>query len=153
MFGRIPLWSHPVLDFGLLGVYYKFNFNIRDVCSDCLFFLDSALEDFMFLEIFPCLLGCPIYWHIPVHNFSHYFLYLYDIDYYFSSFISHFTWVLFFSWWAWLKIYQFYLPFPKKQLLVSLIFSIVFWSLFYLFPLSSLLFPSFCWLWALFFFF
>ena len=37
-----------------------------------------------------------------------------------------FVFSLFYSWWAWLKLYQFCLSFQKKQLLVSLIFSIVF---------------------------
>ena len=43
--------------------------------------------------------------------------------------------------------------FFKNQVLVSLIFILLFWGRdprFYIFPLWFLLFPSFCWLWTLF---
>ena len=60
-----------------------------------------------------------------------------------------FIWVLFFPWWAWLKVYQFCLPLQKTSSWFHWSFVLFSWSLFYLFPLWSLLFPSFCWSWGL----
>ena len=40
----------------------------RHLCSDFLFLPISFLVDYMFLEMYPFLLGCPICWHIIFHN-------------------------------------------------------------------------------------
>ena len=61
----------------------------------------------------------------------------------------HFLFWVFFSWWAWLKVYQFCLSFQK----ISSWFHYLFYCLLFLFYLVLLqpLFPSLCWLWTLFF--
>lgn len=56
---------------------------------------------------------------------------------------------LFYSWWSWLMIYQFYLSFQKLAPHLIDFFSIVSLSLFYGFPFLSL-FPFFYWSWPLF---
>lgn len=65
-----------------------------------------------------------------------------------------FLWVIslfFFSWWAWLEAYQFYLKKKKTNKTSSwLHWPFLFIYIFcYLFWLWSVLFPSFFWLWAL----
>ena len=56
-----------------------------------------------------------------------------------------FTWILSYSWWVWLKVYELCLSFHRTSL-ISSIFSI--FCLFHLFLLWSLLFPSIYLLWA-----
>ena len=67
MFGRIHLWSNPVLDFWVFWKFLNHNFNF----STCdwfvhVFFLFplSVFKDFTFLRICPFFLSCPFYWHI-----------------------------------------------------------------------------------------
>ena len=73
------------------------------------------------------------------------FLYFCGIGYFFSSFISYFIWVLSFLLMSYRFVNVVYLKKKKKQVLILFIFSI-FQSLFYLFPLRSILFPSFYWI-------
>ena len=101
MFGRIPLWSHLVLDFNLLGVF-DYQFILLLVTSlFSLFLPDSIMDDCMFIEIYPFLLGCPIYFHITVPSIFLWFLYLCVIDYYFFFYISYFV-----------SVYSFFLDEP-----------------------------------------
>ena len=70
----------------------------------------------------------------------HGFLYYYSIYFDFSFFISYFVYLGFFlsSWWVWPGFCKFFFTFSKNQLLVLLIFSIVFWICILL--ISSLIF-------------
>ena len=113
----------------------------------CLFFLNSDLAVCMFLELYPFPLGCLIHWHATANGILLWFFFaflLYQLIFIFCNFLfclfrsTHFS-----SWWAWLKVYQFYFSFQKNQLLVSLIFTIAFLK-----PLWFLLFPSFYWLFS-----
>ena len=85
--------------------------------------------------------------------FSYDFLFLCGIGSYFSCVISSFVHLgpVFMVRLA--KGLSVLFIFLKNPLLISLIFSVAFLSLFYLFPLWCLLFPSFFWLWAWVFFF
>ena len=62
MFGRSPVKPSGS------ELWFIGNFLIIDSISilDFLFFPDSLMEDCMFLEIYPFLLGCPIQCHIIV---------------------------------------------------------------------------------------
>ena len=71
MFCRIHLWSHLVLEFCLLGVFF-----LKIITTDSIsllviglhiiyFFLIQSLE---IVGIYSFLLGCPSYWHIIVHS-------------------------------------------------------------------------------------
>ena len=154
MFDRIFLWNHQILDFCLLGFFLITNSISLLVMG--LFTLSVSfqftLRGCMFQEFH---LGYPICWHITVCGIL---LWLFCISVT-VLFLTLFGSSLFYSWWAWLELYQFYL-FQKKQLLVSLIFplafSFFFWGGLFCFcffsPLSSLFFPSFYSFWALFFF-
>ena len=62
------------------------------ICSGYLFLPDSAMENCMFLGIYPFLLGCPICWSISVSSILLWF-YFYYIHCNFS-FISNFIWIL-----------------------------------------------------------
>ena len=139
----------------MLGVFFNYKFNFtssdRSVQIVC-FFLILSWQVICFLKLCPFLLGCPICWHIPVHSI----LIIFCISVVLVvisplSFLILFGSSLF-SWWAWLKVYQFYL-FKKPALGFIDLFYCFFDLYFILFPLWSLLFPSFCWLCALFLFF
>ena len=147
MFGRIHLWSHPVLDFCLWGVFLlniQFHFKWL-VCSNNLFLLDSVLACCMSLESYPFLLGCQICWHKIVHSIALWILYFFIICWDFSFFISYFIWVVspfFVSLARGLSILS---TLSKNQLLVWLIFlSIVFWISILLISSLIFIFPSFC---------
>ena len=114
MFGRLPQWSHPVLDFCLQGVFKIIIIDVFhfywSVCLNYLFLLDSVLAGCMFLETCPFLLGCLFCWHITVHSnffwlcvFLWYRLLFLLFYFLFCSFGSS----LFSSWWAWLEVCQF----------------------------------------------
>ena len=79
---------------------------------------------------------------IPIHSFTctqH------------LSLISYFVYLCPLShWWTWIKVYPFCLYFWKAALGVIDLFCCFYLSLFYLFPLWSLSFPSFCSHWLLF---
>ena len=131
MFDRIPQWSHPVLDFFLQGVfwfvfYYRFDFTSNDWSVQIMFLLDSILADYVSKTFSISSLLFIV--------FSYVFLHICDIGCY-CSFLILFIWVLSFSWLSWLEACLFCLSFQKNQLLISSIFSIIVWSLFYLFPL------------------
>lgn len=88
MFRKIPLCSHPVLDFCLLEfLNYKCSFTTGDWFVQIIYFLDSILTYCMFLEICPFLLGYPINWHLTHGSILRFFfcclffvLYLYGIS-------------------------------------------------------------------------
>ena len=67
MFDRVYQWSHLVLDSFFVGRFF-----ITDSISlffnwiFCFFVIQSWL--FMFLEIYPFLLGCPFCWCVMVHS-------------------------------------------------------------------------------------
>ena len=150
IFDRIPLWSCLVLDFYLLWVfiYYWFNFTTSNSSAQIIhLFLIQFWKIVSSKGIHSFLLDCPLCWLITVHSTLMIFC-ISVISAVISalSFLILFIWALSPSRWAWLKAHQFI--FSKHQILVSVIFSIVFWSLFYLFPLWFLL-PSFYWLGAL----
>ena len=55
--------AHLVPYFCELGTfYYKFNFPTSDWSNQVFSLLDSVLAVLMFLEIFPFLLRCPVFW-------------------------------------------------------------------------------------------
>ena len=63
---EIYQWSHPVLDFCLLGIFWLLSF-ISSNCSVSIFIYSwFNLRRFMFLGIYSLLLGCPICWYITV---------------------------------------------------------------------------------------
>ena len=63
-----PALEAGVLTTGLPGKSLLIQFYyLESVCSDYLFIHDSVLEDCVFLEMYPFLLGCPICWHITIH--------------------------------------------------------------------------------------
>ena len=93
----------------------------------------------------------PNYCHRTVYNILLWFLCLCGISCYFSSLISYFVYLglFFLSWWAWLKAYQFvYLSQKPAFAFIDLYYFVV--SILFV-SLWCLLFPSLCWLWALFF--
>ena len=94
-----------------------------------LFLPDSILEDCMFLGVYPPLPGCPIYWHIIIHNNS---LYSCGVNYYFL-FISDFIYLVLFSFlMSVTNGLTVLFTFSQNQLLVSLTFSIIiFFQTFY----------------------
>ena len=83
-------------------------------------------------------------WHIHIDSILSCFFHILVVFVFFLfQLLFYLGPLFFFFWWAWLKAYQFfYFCFIKKQLLFSLVFFIVFKSLFY-FP-SDLLFFAEC---------
>ena len=81
------------------------------------------------------LLGCPVCWHITVHSILlWFFVFLwYQLFLLFDFLFCLSGFFLFSSRWVWLEACWFYLF--RRPALVSLIFSVVFGSLFCLFPL------------------
>ena len=116
-------------------------------CSwSCGFILNpsSVLEDCIFLRTCLFLLGCSFYWHIVACNsllWSYVFL---SVSCNFSFLISNFMICVLslFSWWIWLKLYQFLFEEPAFSFIYLFVclFSL---SLFYLFLLWSLWFLFF----------
>lgn len=149
MFGRISLWSHPVVDFHLLKVFFFFlitnSVALIVISLFKLFLLDSVLTA-VFPEICPFLLGCPICWHVTVHSiflWSH----LCSVSCYF--FLFNFLFYLFWSSLFFLMNLTkglSILSFQNSTCCFHWSFLLFLYSLFYLFPLRSLLFPSFRWL-------
>lgn len=94
MFGRIPLWSHLVVDFHLLKVGFLITNSIALIVISLfkLFILDSVLTA-VFPEICPFLLGCPICWHITVHSIF-LWLHLCSVSCYFFLFNFLFFFIL-----------------------------------------------------------
>ena len=101
------------------GKFSDYCFNFIRCCNlsiQILRFFLIYLENCMFLRIYPFRSGCPIYWHIIVHDIflqSFVFLWcqllflLFHFWFYlFGSFLS-------FSWWVWLKICQSCLSFQR----------------------------------------
>ena len=87
--------SGPGLLFAKFFLYYRLYFKSSDNCSNYLFLLDSVFMGCIFLETYPLLLGCPIYWRIIVHSILLWvFLYFCGIGFYFSSFISFFVYLV-----------------------------------------------------------
>lgn len=61
---EIYQWSHPVLDFCLVGIFWLLNF-ISSIVSIFIYSWFN-LRRFVFLGIYSLLLGCPICWYITV---------------------------------------------------------------------------------------
>ena len=76
MFDRIPQWSHPILDFHLLGIFklHILFYFYWSVYSNYLL-LNSILAGCLFLETCLFLLGC-LFWHIILHIFFWYLVFL-----------------------------------------------------------------------------
>lgn len=118
------------------------------LCSNYIFLLDSVLVGYLFSEICP-LLGCPVFWHLVVHSILlQFFLFsFFCISVVLNVISLQFLILLIrvlslFLLVSWPEVCWVCLPFQKNEILVLLIFQ----SLFYSFPLWSLLFSSFCWL-------
>ena len=104
----------------------------------------------MFLGIYSLTLGYPVCWHITVCCILWWLNFCYIRCNFFL--ISYFLYIWALFWFISLaKVHQFCLSFQKLQLLVYL-FYFFFFLVSILFPLWSLLFSSFYWLCALFFF-
>ena len=110
-----------------------------------LFLLDSILVGCIFLESCSFLLGCQICWHILFIVF--YYFFFCSIRFLILSFlISYFIWILLLFFLVSLaRGIQFSLSFQSTRSWFYWIFVLCF-SLFYLFPPQSLIFPSFSWL-------
>ena len=101
----------------------------------------------VFLETCSFLLGCPICWHIIVHTILLSFLCVFVVSVVMSSlpFLILFIWVLsLFFLMSLARGLSILFIFQKTRSCFYQSFLFVFLSLFYLFPLLSLLFPSFC---------
>ena len=99
-----------------------------------MFLPDYVLRDCTFLRICPFILGHPLYWHIVVHSALSVFCFSVVPVVTSFSFLILFIWALFFLM-NLPKDLSVLFIFSRKQLLVSLIFSIVFKPLFHLFLL------------------
>lgn len=89
-------------------------------CLNCLFFPGSVLEGFVFLEIYPFILGCPFCWHIIASNILSGSVFLLCISP--LSFHILFIWFLslLFLMWDWLTAYS--PPHPKTNYWLTLLF-------------------------------
>ena len=130
MFDRSHLWSHLVLDFCLLGVFYsQFQFKyLWLACSYFLFLLGSVLGDYTILRICPFLPGYPFYCHIVVHN-SLIILCISALSVVTSPFSFLILSIWFFSLFFLIslhKVLSILFIFSKNQLLVLLIFTITY---------------------------
>ena len=106
MFGKIPLWSHPVQGFCLLGVILIIT--STSLCVICLFrFSYSSWFSFGRWYIsrnVSISSRCPVCWHIVVHNIflqSFVFLWCQLLFLLFHFWFYLFGYFLFFSWWVW----------------------------------------------------
>ena len=136
-FGSGLLFAGSLLSLLLLQTQFHYYWL---VCSNCLFLLDSVLAGCMFLEICPFFLSYPIHWHVTIHSILLWFLvsllywllfllfYFCGVSCNFSFFISDFIDLdhLLFFLLSLAKGLSILFIFSKNQLLVSLIFSIVF---------------------------
>ena len=125
MFGSIPPWSHPVLDFCLLGVFFFLITNSISLLVISLFRLflpDSVSAGCMFIEICPFFLVYPVCWHIIV-EFSWFFVSLwYWLLFLLFCFLFYLGSLFLISLAKGLSIL---LIFSENQLLVLLIFCVV----------------------------
>ena len=133
MFGRTQFWSHQVWNFGFFGSF-KITFSISVLLIDLVIFsisFSSVLVGCTFVRVCPFLLGCPFYWH-TVGIVSH------DPLYFCMSVVtSPFSFLILLIWTTSLFFLMsladglsVWLIFSKNQVLVSLIFSIVFFCLY-----------------------
>lgn len=107
MFDRIHLWSYLVWGSLLaLGSKPKFRYQCFWLFYSYFLFLPNLIFARLYLRICLLLLGCPVYWHNVVW-FLWSFIFLYSLELFISAFID--VSPLLFSWWVWLKLYQFYL--------------------------------------------
>ena len=130
MFVRIPLWRRLVLDFCLLGLFTShFQFqSLWLVCSYFVFLSGWDVDDCTFLRTCPFFLGCSFCWHIIVCSSL-----LWSFISLFSVVTSPFSYMillisalsLFYVMWL-AKGLSILFSISKSRLLVSLIFSIVF---------------------------
>ena len=97
MFGRIHLWSHWVLDFGLLEFFFITDYVSLLVVGLFIFSIlpGSVLGDFTFLGVCPFLPGCPFYQYLDIIVCSDLIwpLYFCSVDCNFSFFISNFIYL------------------------------------------------------------
>lgn len=99
----------------IFGILFNF---VSNLSVQILFFLDSVLEDYMFLEIYPFFPGCPIFWNVTVSSYNP--SYFCSVGCHFS-FISDFTYLgPLFSLVNLVKGLSILLLFSKNQHLVSL---------------------------------
>ena len=128
MFGKILLQISLVQGFCVLGVFWlllQFHWLLL-VCSGFLLLLNSVLEDYMFLKIFPFhqvfkFLGIYL---IIVISYNLCISGVLDVTSPFL-FLILFIWVLCFSWWVWLKVCQFCFSFQRTISWIFLILWIV----------------------------
>lgn len=108
-----------------------------------LFLHDSDMVGCLFLRIYPYYPGCPICWHITIYTSIYHLVHFCGISWNVSSFIYNFIY---------LSLLSFFLVNLANSLSILFIFSknptlsfldlLCFYSLFHLFLLWSLLFPS-----------
>ena len=141
------------------------------VCREFFFFLITYSISFLVINLFkwsisssfsfgglyvskncPVFLGCHIPWQIIVHSILLWFFVFMKYLLRFFLFISYFVYLGSLSLMNLARGFAILFTFSQNQLLILLIFCSVFLISIFLFPLWSLWFPSFCWLWGLFFF-
>ena len=123
MFGKIPLWSHPVRDFCLLGVFFcvvLFCFTTASISVGviCLIrFSDSPWFSFGRLYVCRNLSISSRLSTLLAYIFLQSFLFLWCqlLFLFFHFWFYFFGSSLFFSWWVWLKVCQSYLSFQRKS--------------------------------------
>ena len=76
--------SNPVLCLARSFLYYTFTFSTSDWSIQIVFLLDLVLECYMFIEICPFLLDCPVcsYYSIVIFICCDINCYLYSLIYY-----------------------------------------------------------------------
>ena len=140
------LWSWA---FVCVELYFKlqivFHFQWL-VCSSYLFTFDSVLMGRMFLETCPSFLGCQICCHIIVHGILFCSFCISVLSVVISSPSFFILFICIFSLFFLISLaraFSILFTLSNNQLLILLIF--FHWFLKYLFPVWSLLSPSFCW--------
>ena len=123
MFGKIPLWSHPVRDFCLLGVFFCFvlfcfttaSISVGVICL--IRFSDSPWFSFGRLYVCRNLSISSRLSTLLAYIFLQSFLFLWCqlLFLFFHFWFYFFGSSLFFSWWVWLKVCQSYLSFQRKS--------------------------------------
>ena len=160
MFGRIPQWSHLVLYFRLKGGFFFFylflNYGFYFISNDwptqvICFFLTQFWWACICLENCLFLLGCQICWHVTVHSILLWIFFFFCISVV-SVVISSLSFPILFIWIFSLfflvslaRDSSIFFTLSKNHLLV-LFLLLLFQSVFSLFPLWSVLSPSFFWL-------
>lgn len=122
---------------GTFKFYCWFSFIIWNWSVHIFLFSVSVLRNCTLLGICPFLLGCPLYRHVIGFSLLWSF-YFFGVDYNCTVLILLIWASLSFSWWILQKWYpQFCILSQRISSSVSLIVSMVFWSLFHLFCSGS----------------